>query len=1202
MTLLRNKLTFQFPRSVAWSNDQQVPQDMEVAVIPLASPSFPNMGTFVGGVQSQTVTLSDTTNSVSFELVPTYAAGLTEPVLYRAEWREGGVTGRTFSKEFSMPSQDCTFDELENLGNVIDGTNYVQQSQVGVANGVAALNAQGEVVDATGTPVVDSADLAALNAAINAEVSNRTNAINALNSSLSASLAGDIAAVQAQTATNLSSAVATLNATITSNHAQETNALSSEANTRSTADATMLAQIVTLQTQMAAAQATLGNTATLTGGYLTPAQIPPYVIPRVYQVSDMAGMLALSTTTNNGTQPPVTYGNIAIWTSGAVYMLTGVSPTNPQPNTLSNWTSLSPVISVNGKKGNLTLSAADVGAVAVNTGIVLQTQVQGLATTLAGYATTSQLSTLNTTVNGILSNTNYVMLDTSGPSQGYINHAKLDTNVAYVNNLNQVTLKDGTVIAAGTGSVLTVNGDQGPNVVLTAADVGAIAVGGSVSMSQVTGLSSALAGKLSATDPSVTNARTPTAHAATHGVSGSDPVTIDPTQVTGLSTTLAGLASASTVANQASQIATLQSNVAYLLGGGTPSSSPIKAVWYDGTATFTGVTNPATFQTVNNVQLKSPWGIDSSGNYYYNPSGANANEWAYAYITPNGHLQLRQWNEANPPDPAPAYASDIATINGVIATLATQASLNALTTTVNSKASTSSVTAIQNQLPTFATVTQVNSLATAVGNAATQSALNAVSAVANAAATQTSVNTLSSTVATLATQTSVNNLSTQVSALQNGQASKADLDSGGHLPLSELTPNIPISQIANLQTTINNLAPLVGGTVPLSNLPNIPQSQVTGLTTALAGFAPLVNGVVPSQYLPTVQINHVFTASNQAGMLAQSTAVVGDICVITASSAQGTYILSALPASTLGNWILMPSPANVVTSVNGQSGILTLTAASVGALPLNQAIPISQVSGLSAQLATYATTTAMNTAIAPLQSAAQVQSAMVGSVAIKQQVNYVATSAIPSLAGQQSIDGVLTPLNSIVLATAQPSSANNGLWVVQSGAWIRATDFATGSYFLRGTIVVVSAGATQANTVWQETSNSGVVDTAANNWSKILQAGGPIVYTQGNGITISNNQIAVNVATGGGLAVTSAGVGIDTSKVTQKYSGFVPAGSTVAQITHNLNTTDICSVFIKEMASGNQVLACPTITGPNTLTIEFASAPATNQWRVSVTG
>jgi hypothetical protein len=46
---------------------------------------------------------------------------------------------------------------------------------------------------------------------------------------------------------------------------------------------------------------------------------------------------------------------------------------------------------------------------------------------------------------------------------------------------------------------------------------------------------------LRSTDPTTTNARTPTAHAATHGVAGSDPVTLTQAQITGLTAALAAL-------------------------------------------------------------------------------------------------------------------------------------------------------------------------------------------------------------------------------------------------------------------------------------------------------------------------------------------------------------------------------------------------------------------------------------------------------------------------------------------------------------------------------------------------------------------------------------------------------------------------------------------------------------------------------------
>jgi hypothetical protein len=295
--------------------------------------------------------------------------------------------------------------------------------------------------------------------------------------------------------------------------------------------------------------------------------------------------------------------------------------------------------------------------------------------------------------------------------------------------------------------------------------------------------------------------------------------------------------------------------------------------------------------------------------------------------------------------------------------------------------------------------------------------------------------------------------------------------------------------------------------------------------------------------------------------------------------------------------VLLPCP-----SVIGKTGVVNLVPSDIGAMAVGAAIPESQVTGLVTDLAAKASISALNAAVSGLQSGSQVQATLSASSPIKQRADYVATSAVSSLSGQQTVDGVLTPHGSIVLCTQQPSSVNNGLWVVQSGTWTRTADFANGSYFTKGTLVLVGSGVANANTFWQENSPSGTVDTNANNWLKVMTAGPPNVYTAGNGLTLSGQSFAVSPASGGGLAVSGAGLAVDTAVVVRKYAGFVPSGSTVATITHNLNTTDIGAVFLREVSSGNQVLACPTITGPNTLTIEFASPPATNQWRVVVNG
>jgi hypothetical protein len=62
--------------------------------------------------------------------------------------------------------------------------------------------------------------------------------------------------------------------------------------------------------------------------------------------------------------------------------------------------------------------------------------------------------------------------------------------------------------------------------------MGTHALFGQVAQADVDGLTAALASKLDASDASVTNARTPTAHAASHADGGSDEISVDASQVT----------------------------------------------------------------------------------------------------------------------------------------------------------------------------------------------------------------------------------------------------------------------------------------------------------------------------------------------------------------------------------------------------------------------------------------------------------------------------------------------------------------------------------------------------------------------------------------------------------------------------------------------------------------------------------------------
>ena len=113
-------------------------------------------------------------------------------------------------------------------------------------------------------------------------------------------------------------------------------------------------------------------------------------------------------------------------------------------------------------------------------------------------------------------------------------------------------------------------------------------------------------------------------------------------------------------------------------------------------------------------------------------------------------------------------------------------------------------------------------------------------------------------------------------------------------------------------------------------------SKITGAGTAAnkdtgiaAGQVPVLdtNGKLDAGILPSIAITDTFPVASEAAMLAL-TAQTGDVAVRTDLSNQA-FILSANDATVLANWISLSS-AGSVTSVNGQSGAVVLTAANVG--------------------------------------------------------------------------------------------------------------------------------------------------------------------------------------------------------------------------------------------------------------------------------
>ncbi|QDF18652.1 hypothetical protein SEA_PUPPER_166 [Gordonia phage Pupper] len=1127
MAVQRRALTFNFQRAVTIGEYSRATV-LEVAVAPLSSPSSSSLdATLVGGPEVQEVVLSNTVEAV-FYLVPTDDPSLTERVTYRAAWRDKYM-GRQHVQDFVMPDFDVDFDDLQNLGQIIGGETYVQWSDRMRPGGIAALNELGQVVDYEGNVVNGAAEAAIVQGNLNAEIVARQQGDASAVSSANAYTLQQVGQVYSTTAAQLSSAVSLLqNADLTERSARQS-AVNQLNASLAQLQASISAQLAALQSSLGTTNGALNVKADLVGGKIPTSQLPDITIGRAVAVAGEEEMLAL-------TSAQVQQGDFAVRPDG-VWFLNGSNPA-----VIGNWVkfnSAGAVASVNGKTGSVVLTAADVNARPTGTPIP-QNEITGLSASLAAKANTSTTSALSSRIGAIETDPTLVRT-----VDGEILRSVSGDYLVYLDDQLRLTTKDGSLINIGGG-------------------------GGIIAIPDVTGLQAALDGKLDAGDQ--TN---PLPHSTTHGAAGSDPILISQNQVSGLAAILSNNQLSPTSAHEA-RIAALETSG----GGGGGGGEIAKANWFNGLAPYQ-VFDPADLQTVHGVTLRGPFSENGAGQFAYSPDGVApaGHAYRYAYITPNGHLELREWNEDNPPDDDFVPQSALDATNAQVATKASQASVTALTGTVNGKADTSAL----------------NALTTAVGNKVEQSEFATLQGVVSGKADATTVAALQAAVNGKASDAALTALTATV-------GTKANLVSGT-VPLAEI-PNLPVSKITSLADSLAAKADLASGTVPLNQIPNLTVAKVTGLQSALDGKASLVDGKVPTSQIPNLALTNVVTVVNKAAMLALTSDQVqpGDVCVINQAPDIGSYILSGTNPSIEGNWVKLASPSDVaVLTVNGQSGVVVLGAADVGARPAGGAIAISEITNLQNTLNAKADNSAMTTALAGKTSPADVQTTLTQSQQNKLLANLVSTAAIATLSGQQSIDGVLAPLNSRVLLTAQSSSAANGLYVVNSGAWTRVADMAAGSFFVRGTTVMVSGGTNNANTFWQITSDSGLVGTNANNWTKVMTAGAPIVYTGSLGVAKVGNDFRAQVVSGGGITATASGLQLDPNVASRKVALDVPAGGPVVTIVHNLNTQDVDAAF-RDKAAGDAVLLGWRPTGPNTISAEFSGTVAAGQYRVTIFG
>ena len=234
------------------------------------------------------------------------------------------------------------------------------------------------------------------------------------------------------------------------------------------------------------------------------------------------------------------------------------------------------------------------------------------------------------------------------------------------------------------------------------------------------------------------------------------------------------------------------------------------------------------------------------------------------------------------------------------------------------------------------------------------------------------------------------------------------------------------------------------------------------------------------------------------------------------------------------------------------------------------------------------------------------------------------------------IDSVTLAEGNRVLVNGQTTQSQNGIYVVQaSGAAVRATDFDTALEVKSGDFIFVSAGTNYANTGWVQTLTPATIGSDPISFTQFSGAG---TYTAGAGLTLNGSVFSADVTptsgnaslinTGGAIEVktdTSRGLSVDANGLginvgtglthsagaltfasgygVRKHVADVGDGTALSYtVTHSFGTRDVTVHVYQNGSPYAQVEADVEHTNSNAVTIKFAAAPTSNEYRVVVVG
>lgn len=395
------------------------------------------------------------------------------------------------------------------------------------------------------------------------------------------------------------------------------------------------------------------------------------------------------------------------------------------------------------------------------------------------------------------------------------------------------------------------------------------------------------------------------------------------------------------------------------------------------------------------------------------------------------------------------------------------------------------------------------------------------------------------------------------------------LKTDGTIIVGTLTPGTVV--ITNAST--NQLSSSAVTNTELSYLSGTTSSVQTQINSKVSKTGDTMTGTLQIPSGTTTTPSLTFTGSTTSGLSCSS-----NVLSLTTSSqermkvdASGNITVNAFGTSGVlhNNSLGLLSSSLIVNSDITDGAITNTKLSSISSSDVSGNIVVRDGSG---NFSTNAIT--LDGAITNSTQAvtkAYVDAAVSTGLVAKNPANAVSTSNL-TISGVQTIDGVNLSASDRVLTTGQTNAIENGLWVVNVGAWTRPTDFASGSTAGQAYILILSGTVYQGSS-WLCSTPTAVIDTNSIQFSLF---------------SLPDTTSAVNTGVGTGMIFKNkTGTTLNLRTLLQDTHVTLVSGTDEITVGTDATSTNSPSTIVSRDASGNFSAGniTATVTGASSLNV-----------------